>query len=243
MLRRLCRLPLSNTRVTLGNRRTRGRFINYGYKVVSRLVSTLNGGSRTLLVSYHSLKAGTISVPGNITIIVVGDGFGHALINDRCGAHHRRYRANTHFFRRPTLHSIAVRRFGTITRRLSPVITGHIQRVLARGTHAIRTTDTLRRNSLGHVNRLVTRSRTSVHSSFRVAIPRVSALMRVIGTIVNSGNNMHVANNKFNNYVITLVPRRLIPTMRRTITRRCRTGANVGRAFCIYGPSRKTKRY
>jgi galactokinase len=223
---------LNPTDMALIGQRAENLFVGCNCGIMDQLISARGVANHALLIDCRSLEATAISMPADLTVMIVHSRVERGLVDSEYNTRRRQCEAAAQHFGVKALRDIDM---GVLTARaaeLDPVVLRRARHIV---TENQRTTDAAAALAAGDLQKmgvLMADSHTSMRDDFEITVPAIDRLVEILQFAIGPHGGARMTGGGFGGCVVALLPNAKVAEVRAAVQQDYRSPS--GRPGTIY---------
>lgn len=234
--KQLYHLPLDGTQIALNGQEAENQFVGCHCGIMDQLISALGKKGRALLIDCRSLDSKAVSMPNDVSIIIINSNFKRTLVGSEYNTRREQCEAGARFFQEKALRDVNIEQFNAVAHTLDPVVAKRVRHVLTENARTVEAASALEKGDLQRMGVLMAESHASMRDDFEITVPQIDTLVEIVKATIGEQGGVRMTGGGFGGCVVALVPEALVPAVKAAVESQYEAKTGIKETFYVSKP-------
>ncbi len=214
-LNELFSLNLSKLKIALIGQRIENDFVGLSCGIMDQLSVACGEKDKALLMDCRDYSINTVNIPKPLSLLIINSNVKRELADSEYNTRRKACEQANELLGLSSLRELD--EFAKVKDKLPEIVARRVRHVVSENERVLNMTDALKNENIAQISDLMKESHASMRDDYEITVPAIDILVKTVEEQIGSSGGVRMTGGGFGGCVIALVPRELVPTIKKSV--------------------------
>lgn len=232
-IKTLYNLPIAPKDLAKICQKAENKFVGMNCGIMDQFISTLGEKNHALLVDCRSLETQSISMPTNLSVVIINSNVKHGLVDSEYNLRRQQCEEAAQILNVPKLRDATIEMLEQHKAKLSDVVYRRAKHIITENTRTLEAAKALSENNITKMGELMQAGHLSMKDDFEITAPAVDTLVDIVKSVLGNKGGVRMTGGGFGGCVVALAPHDKVEPIRQAVEKEYKAQTGLKESFYI----------
>lgn len=232
-IKTLYNLPIDPKDLAKVCQKAENKFVGMNCGIMDQFISTLGEQDHALLVDCRSLETKSISMPKNLSVVIINSNVKHGLVDSEYNLRRQQCEEAASILNVSKLRDATIELLEKHKDEMSDVVYRRARHIITENARTVDAAKALINNDIVTMSRLMQAGHLSMKDDFEITVPAVDCLVDIVKAEIGNKGGVRMTGGGFGGCVVALVPNEMVEQVRKAVENQYHAQTGLKESFYL----------
>lgn len=201
--------------------------------IMDQFISTLGEQDHALLVDCRSLETKSISMPKNLSVVIINSNVKHGLVDSEYNLRRQQCEEAASILNVSKLRDATIELLEKHQSEMSDVVYRRARHIITENARTVDAAKALIDNNIATMSELMQSGHLSMKDDFEITVPAVDCLVDIVKAEIGNKGGVRMTGGGFGGCVVALVPNEMVEQVRKAVENQYHAQTGLKESFYL----------